>query len=73
MFNSFLKAAVFPFAPASGRALDFGCGHGPVLAGILTEAGYEADLFDKYFSPGGPGRRILLNTTSLPPPRSLSI
>lgn len=54
MFNDFLKAAVFPFTPVSGRALDFGCGHGPVLAEVLTEAGYGADLYDKYFFPRRP-------------------
>lgn len=31
--------------------LDFGCGPGPVLAGMLAEAGHKVALYDKFYQP----------------------
>ena len=33
------------------RALDFGSGPGPVLAGILRDRGWDVDIYDPYFAP----------------------
>lgn len=35
------------------RALDFGCGPGPVVSSLLQERGIEADEFDPVFFPNG--------------------
>ena len=35
----------------SSKGLDFGCGHGPALADILTKDGFDVDLYDPYFFP----------------------
>jgi 2-polyprenyl-3-methyl-5-hydroxy-6-metoxy-1,4-benzoquinol methylase len=40
---------VKPFAPLGGRLMDFGCGPGPVLAGLLRKHGYTVDTHDKFF------------------------
>jgi SAM-dependent methyltransferase len=37
-------------APRS-RGLDYGCGPGPVLAGILREAGHRMNIYDPFFAP----------------------
>jgi SAM-dependent methyltransferase len=37
-------------APGAG-GLDYGCGPGPVLSGMLREAGHRMSLFDPFFSP----------------------
>ncbi|MCG5526990.1 class I SAM-dependent methyltransferase [Halorhodospira halophila] len=42
-----LMAAVVP--PA--RVLDFGCGHGPALAAMFREAGYQAEVYDPFYFP----------------------
>lgn len=39
------------------RGLDFGCGPGPALARMLTEAGCEVSLYDSFYHP----RRDLLS------------
>lgn len=33
------------------RGLDFGCGSGPALAGVMEEQGHFMDLFDPYYYP----------------------
>lgn len=33
------------------RGLDFGCGPGPALAAMLTEAGFEVATYDPFFRP----------------------
>ncbi|MCC5996302.1 MAG: methyltransferase domain-containing protein [Oceanicaulis sp.] len=38
------------------RGLDYGCGPGPALAAMLTEAGHEMALYDPLFAPD---RRVL--------------
>jgi len=35
----------------SQNGLDYGCGPGPVLAEILTDAGHQMSLFDPFFYP----------------------
>lgn len=52
MFREFIKTAIEPFNNI-GRALDFGCGHGPVLAELLREKGIRTDIYDKYFADDG--------------------
>lgn len=42
-----LKACLPPHA----SGLDFGCGPGPVLAGLLAEQGFRMSLFDPYYYP----------------------
>ncbi len=37
--------------PLQQHGLDFGCGPGPVLAQMLTEAGHQVALFDPYYQP----------------------
>ena len=33
------------------KGLDFGCGHGPALADMLTLDGFDIDLYDPFFFP----------------------
>ncbi|GLQ31004.1 class I SAM-dependent methyltransferase [Litoribrevibacter albus] len=52
-YRNFLSRALTPVvnrvtAPASG--LDFGCGPGPVLAGMLSDAGYAMSVYDPYYA-----------------------
>jgi hypothetical protein len=49
MFEDFLDVTL-PWCQGH-RALDFGSGPGPVLAGILRDKGWEVDLYDPYFAP----------------------
>jgi 2-polyprenyl-3-methyl-5-hydroxy-6-metoxy-1,4-benzoquinol methylase len=51
MFEGFIAAAVNPFAKKGSRVLDFGCGPGPVLAGLLSKYGYSVDTYDLFFDP----------------------
>ena len=53
-YRHFLSRLALPLlerlpAPASG--LDFGCGPGPALAQMLTEAGHRVALYDPFFAP----------------------
>ncbi len=34
-----------------GRGLDFGCGPGPALAAMFTEAGFDMSLYDIFYAP----------------------
>jgi 2-polyprenyl-3-methyl-5-hydroxy-6-metoxy-1,4-benzoquinol methylase len=52
MFREFIEKAVSPFISAPADVLDFGCGHGPVLAHLLKEKGFRVDTYDPYFAPG---------------------
>jgi cyclopropane fatty-acyl-phospholipid synthase-like methyltransferase len=53
MFKDFIERAVEPYIDLEPNklALEFGCGHGPVLADLLKETGLEVDLYDPYFFP----------------------
>ena len=51
MFQDFITKAVKPFHPDAQTALDFGCGPGPVLAGLLRDSGISVDTYDPYFAP----------------------
>ncbi len=46
--------AARPFLPAGGRGLDYGCGPGPTLSGLLREEGFPCDDFDPFFHPQTP-------------------
>lgn len=53
-YRQFLARVAAPLmqrvpAPASG--LDFGCGPGPALAGMLREQGYSVALYDPFYCP----------------------
>jgi len=53
-YRNFLQKLTTPLlarlVPAS-RGLDYGCGPGPALAGMMTEAGHTMALFDPCFQP----------------------
>lgn len=53
-YRAFLARLAEPLlqrlAPGSS-GLDFGCGPGPVLAGVLREAGHRVALYDPFFHP----------------------
>jgi hypothetical protein len=51
MFREFLAKCVTPFAAPGCRALDLGCGPGPVLAGLLKEVGHPTEVYDPIFFP----------------------
>jgi len=51
MFEDFIAKAVVPYEDSIKRALDFGCGRGPVLAELLSRRGMEVDKYDLYFYP----------------------
>lgn len=46
--------AVIQRKPRGTPALDYGCGPNPVLAAMLSEAGYPTGYFDPLFFPSGP-------------------
>lgn len=53
-YRGFLERLTTPLlqrlnGPSDG--LDFGCGPGPVLAGLLREAGHSVALYDPFFQP----------------------
>ena len=49
-FLSRLTAALLPKLPASSSGLEFGCGPGPALAAMLSEAGHEVTLYDPFYA-----------------------
>ena len=52
-YREFLSRILVPLKevlPAPARGLDFGCGPGPVLAGMLREEGYETEIYDPFFA-----------------------
>jgi SAM-dependent methyltransferase len=50
-FLSRLRQPLVERLTAGARGLDFGCGSGPALAAMLTEAGFEMTLYDSFFAP----------------------
>ncbi len=61
-FETFIAAAIEPFTAAQARALDYGCGPGPVLQTLLQRQGYEVDVYDPYFAPERPDQQFDLIT-----------
>ena len=51
MFRDFIKKAILPHKAQIKTALDFGSGPGPVLAELLKQEGFRADIYDKHFAP----------------------
>ncbi len=49
--DSFLRAAVLPYADPRQAVLDFGSGPQPVLQGFLYQYGYRAFGYDKFYAP----------------------
>jgi 2-polyprenyl-3-methyl-5-hydroxy-6-metoxy-1,4-benzoquinol methylase len=54
-YRRFLQRLATPLLAALGRSglqgLDFGCGPGPLLAQMLTEAGQQMAVWDPFFAP----------------------
>ncbi|MEH6356056.1 MAG: class I SAM-dependent methyltransferase [Marinobacter sp.] len=53
-YRRFLSKVADPLLarlPREAHGLDFGCGPGPVLAGMLEEAGMAMALYDPFFHP----------------------
>lgn len=48
--DRFLSVAVDPFIK-EGKALEFGCGPGPVLAELLSRRGFSVNIYDKHYKP----------------------
>ena len=49
MFKRFIDSSISPYISTIKKALDFGCGHTPVLAKLLEDRGLEVDIYDLYF------------------------
>ncbi len=50
-FLSKLAGPLLQRLPLRAKGLDYGCGQGPALAGMLREAGHHVRLFDPLFYP----------------------
>ena len=50
-FLSRLAAPLCERLPSGCHGLDFGCGPGPTLSIMLTEAGHQVSLYDLYYQP----------------------
>ena len=50
-FLSRLSEPLLARLPAGASGLDFGCGPGPALAAMLTEAGCTVQLYDVFYHP----------------------
>ncbi len=53
-YRNFLLRFFTPFSlllPPGAQGLEFGCGPGPVLAGMFREAGFGIRLYDPFFFP----------------------
>lgn len=60
-YRNFLSRLSIPLKEkllSGSKGLDFGCGHGPALADILTQEGFNVDLYDPFFFPD---KSVLLN------------
>ena len=51
MFENFIEEAIKPYLSNLHTVLEYGCGHGPVLAKLLSQKGLNVDLYDFYFFP----------------------
>jgi len=49
MFESFIEKAINPFIKEKKRALEFGCGPGPVLAKLLEMDGWVVNTYDPIY------------------------
>lgn len=50
-FLSRLALPLLDYLPAASSGLDFGCGPGPALAGLLESAGHQVKLYDPFYAP----------------------
>lgn len=50
-FNKFIKTSKLDKLKNIERALDFGCGPGPVLQVLLERLGFATDIYDPFFYP----------------------
>ncbi len=58
-FLSQLSTPLLDRLPDQAQGLDFGCGPGPTLSGMLEERGHQVALYDKFYAPD----RAVLDTT----------
>jgi hypothetical protein len=59
-YKDFLNQALEPaskFVQKGMEGMDFGCGPNPVLAKMITQAGYDCSYFDPFFFPQLPDER----------------
>jgi len=52
-YRRFLSRLLIPMMtklPKGARGLDFGCGPGPTLSVMFSEAGYNMDVYDKFYA-----------------------
>jgi SAM-dependent methyltransferase len=52
-YRKFLSRVFLPLStklPGPAKGLDFGCGPGPTLSVMFTEAGYAMDVYDKFYA-----------------------
>lgn len=53
-YRTFLSRLFDPLCqrvPAGATGLDFGCGPGPALSAMLTEAGFDMAVYDPFYAP----------------------
>ena len=50
-FLSRLSSPLIERLSPESKGLDFGCGHGPALADILSSDGFNVELYDPFFFP----------------------
>ncbi len=53
-YRAFLSRLSIPLKEKlspNSKGLDFGCGHGPALADMLSADGFDVDLYDPFFFP----------------------
>ena len=53
-YKAFLSKLTLPLLKkisTQAEGLDFGCGHGPALAGMLAKKGFKISLYDPFFFP----------------------
>ena len=51
MLKDFIEKFIKPYVGGNAKALDFGCGPGPVLAELLKTNDIKTDIYDPYFFP----------------------
>lgn len=57
MLREFIEKFIKPYVDGNVKALDFGCGPGPVLSELLNENGIKTDIYDPFFFP----KKIFIN------------
>jgi 2-polyprenyl-3-methyl-5-hydroxy-6-metoxy-1,4-benzoquinol methylase len=50
-FLSRLSSAIAERLPSGASGLDYGCGPGPLLSTLLSDAGYRMQIYDPFYAP----------------------